>query len=581
MQSFSFPSGVIASSSSPFSFVPDGEIVTAVLDATEFDFFPERMRIADILFEASSKALVYGDGFQMLAQTVGTLREPADVGRCPDNNNSYRIYGENDPKRYYNYLVVEDCGRFCLFGFTSCRRFAGYFECHDGYISAFLDGEGVAVNDSQKGCNLESFVVLKSDSLDDVFSQYAEQIKRHHPSRETINQPAPVGWCSWYAYYAGVSAQDIQKNVDEMQGDLDDIEWVLLDDGYQAFMGDWLTPSERFSGGVKSLIEDIRKKGKKPGIWLAPFIAQSESALFRYHPDWFVANDNGELLKAEDITYGGWRCTPWYILDTSHPDACAYLTEVTQTMRNDWGVELFKLDANYWGTLKGKRYRKDVTGVEAYRMGMEAIAEGAGSAWLLGCNAPMWPSLGLVDAMRVSDDVERRPHRFSQIARETFYRSWQHRKLWQIDPDCATLVSIPGQETTEEAYQFHRDVLLACGGLLLSGDPLYSLHKKSRKSLKQLIKRQAGNQNAATFADLSLHHAQLEIAADAKLHMLFNFDGQKARDVILEADEPVYWIDYWSGEKLIPESALVIDLMLSDGVNSRAIIATKDPDLKW
>lgn len=32
----------------------------------------------------------------------------------------------------------------------------------------------------------------------------------------------------------------------------------------------------------------------------------------------------------------------------------------------------------------------------------------------------MWPSLGLVDAMRVSDDVERHSHRFEQIAKETF-----------------------------------------------------------------------------------------------------------------------------------------------------------------
>ncbi|GAL12045.1 hypothetical protein JCM19233_3035 [Vibrio astriarenae] len=31
-------------------------------------------------------------------------------------------------------------------------------------------------------------------------------------------------------------------------------------------------------------------------------------------------------------------------------------------MREDWGVELFKLDANYWGTLKGVRYQTGVTG---------------------------------------------------------------------------------------------------------------------------------------------------------------------------------------------------------------------------
>lgn len=128
------------------------------------------------------------------------------------------------------------------------------------------------------------------------------------------------------------------------------------------------------------------------------------------------------------------------------------------------GVELFKLDANYWGTLKGLRYQSGVTGVEAYRMGMQAIAQGAGEAWLLGCNAPMWPSLGLVDAMRVSDDVERRRQRFAQIAKETFYRSWQHRQLWQIDPDCATLVSLADQATDLASYEFHRNVLLACGG---------------------------------------------------------------------------------------------------------------------
>ncbi len=92
-----------------------------------------------------------------------------------------------------------------------------------------------------------------------------------------------------------------------------------------------------------------------------------------------------------------------------------HLTQVVKTLREEWDVELFKLDANYWGTLQGQRFQSGVTGVEAYRMGMQAIAEGAGDGWLLGCNAPMWPSLGLVDAMRVSDDVERNADRFAKL----------------------------------------------------------------------------------------------------------------------------------------------------------------------
>lgn len=114
---------------------------------------------------------------------------------------------------------------------------------------------------------------------------------------------------------------------------------------------------------------------------------------------------------------------------------------------------------------------------------------------MLGCNAPMWPSLGLVDAMRVSDDVERHSHRFEQIAKETFFRSWQHRKLWQIDPDCATFTSLANQAASREDYEFHRTVLLASGGLLLSGDPLPEITPFASKTLAKLMLRQRRSKN--------------------------------------------------------------------------------------
>uniref|UniRef100_UPI001BCDE17F alpha-galactosidase n=1 Tax=Vibrio cholerae TaxID=666 RepID=UPI001BCDE17F len=86
-----------------------------------------------------------------------------------------------------------------------------------------------------------------------------------------------------------------------------ELERVLLDDGCQAFMGDWLTPSQKFPSGIEQVIAEIRAQGKKPAIWLAPFIAEADPAVFRQHPDWFVKNAAGQPLKAEEITYGGWR----------------------------------------------------------------------------------------------------------------------------------------------------------------------------------------------------------------------------------------------------------------------------------
>ncbi len=222
--------------------------------------------------------------------------------------------------------------------------------------------------------------MLEGESLPQLYRDYVRYIHAHHPPRPNCQSDAPVGWCSWYAYYADVNEQHIRDNVDAMQGELDALEWVLLDDGYQAFMGDWLTPSTKFSAGVKQVVASIRQRGKKPAIWMAPFIAEPNSTVFRDHPEWFVRHADGTLLKAEDVTYGGWRCTPWYILDGSNPHVQEHLTQVVRTMREEWGIELFKLDANYWGTLKGKRYQAGVTGVEAYRMGMQAIIDGAQTA---------------------------------------------------------------------------------------------------------------------------------------------------------------------------------------------------------
>ncbi len=525
-------------------------------------------------FNFESSATVLGDGFQMLCQTTGTVADPVPVGRCPDNSASYRIYDASEPQRYYNYLVVEDASGYTLYGFTSCFRYAGFFEVEtvDGQsiLHAYLDGEEIELCPSMSN-KLESVVVLTGLSLSDLYAQYADLIAAHHPPRMPKHESSPIGWCSWYAYYEQVSESLVQQNLNQMQGELGDIEWVLIDDGYQAFMGDWLSPSEKFSRGIESVVKDIIAKGKRPAIWLAPFIAQPESHVFQMNPDWFVRIEGGGLLKAEEVTYGGWRCTPWYILDTTNPSVQAHLASLSRYMHQRWGIELFKLDANYWGTLRGKRHQAGVTGVEAYRMGLQALISGAPNAKFIGCNAPMWPSLGLVDAMRVSDDVERHGDRFIQIARETFFRSWQHNKLWWIDPDCVTLTSLPHQQACESEYDFHRTAMLASSGVLMSGDPLMESDAKARQTFKRLMLRQKINTDAAKFTALSLNHAFLRLSASNDLHCLFNYRESEA-SFTLTANSPVNWFDFWTGEKLNESPCQLLSLTLRGKATARAIV---------
>lgn len=515
-------------------------------------------------FAFDRNAVLLGDGFQMCSQTTGTIETPMDVGRYSEQSAHYRLYSSSSAKRYYNYLLVEEMSGYTLFGFTSCYRFSGYFELveveQQHWVKICLDGEDTYPQDWSSN-QLESMVILQGDSLNQLYFEYAHFISLHHAPKLGAKKQSPIGWCSWYAYNENLSQEQIVANLSQMTGSLEALDYVMIDDGYQRYMGDWLTPSSLFPRGIKPLAHDIRRCGKKTAIWLAPFIVQEESEIFRNHKDWLVTHQDGSPLKAEEVTYGGWRCTPWYILDATNPDVQEHLINIMTVMRKDWGIELFKLDALFWGALKGTREQNGITGVEAYRMGMSAINQGAGSALVLGCNAPFWPSLGLVDAMRVSDDVERNGQRFIQIARETFFRSWQHRKLWQVDPDCATLISLSNKAIESHYLEFHRNVLLACGGILMSGDPLNHISHFAKSTLSRLFVRHKHNQNSARFSSLSLDHAYLKMNDKSDLHCLFNFDSS-IRVMCLTSRIAVDWHDYWSGEKLNDKPVDVLEVSL-------------------
>ena len=84
----------------------------------------------------------------------------------------------------------------------------------------------------------------------------------------------------------------------------------------------------------------------------------------------------------------------------------------------------------------GRRRNPSGTSVEAYRAGMRAVMEGAGAdSVILGCNAPMWPSIGVCNAMRITGDISRSWPVFKTQARECFLRNWQTGRLWINDPE--------------------------------------------------------------------------------------------------------------------------------------------------
>ncbi|MFH9004626.1 glycoside hydrolase family 36 protein [Streptomyces afghaniensis] len=296
-------------------------------------------------------------------------------------------------------------------------------------------------------------------------------------------RPAPSVWCSWYEYFTEVTEDDIHENLRAMDTLDLPVDVVQIDDGYQRALGDWLTLSGRFRSRA-SIADKIRSRGRRAGIWTAPFLVDPASDLAAEHPDWLVRDTAGGFAHAGRNWGHDLR-----VLDTTHPDAAAYLTEVFTTLRAE-GYDYFKTDFLYAGALAGIRHA-DVDPLTAYRSGIRLIRDAIGpDSYLLGCGAPMLPSIGLFDAMRVSPDTA--PHRrpeaddYSQPGQDPAEftgaaRQWQHDRLWTNDPDC--LMARPAVETREQ-WAAHVE---STGGLMASSDRLLSLDEWGVTTTRRLL----------------------------------------------------------------------------------------------
>jgi alpha-galactosidase len=386
---------------------------------------------------------------------------------------------------------------------------------------------------------LESFRVFEGLNSRQAYAALAEELGTKHPP--IFGPEPPQGWCSWYCFGPGVTAAEVMSNLEFIAKEIPSLRYIQIDDGYQAAMGDWLETGRAFGGDVRAVLRQIKERGFEPAIWVAPFIAERGSKVFQEHPEWFMASADGQPLAANHVTFGGWRHGPWYALDGSNPEVQRHLEMVFRTMREEWGVTYFKLDANFWGTMpQGGLHDAKATRIEAYRRGMEAIRRGAGDGFLLGCNHPLWPSLGLIHGSRSSSDISVNWSRVKRVARENLRRGWQNGRLWWNDPDVVLLQG----DLTDDEFRFHATSIYASGGMLLAGDDLPKLPTERLAILRKLS---PPTKHAAVF-DPDFQEGGLR-QGDKELLFLLNW-GEGVESLTVDVKGVSKASDFWTDEEI-------------------------------
>lgn len=460
---------------------------------------------------------------------------------------------------------------------------AGFVSTADQLSQVWLDGEGaltatsyadgIVVAPGQTLSSERVVVDITSDALA-ALPRYAEALGREMGA---VPWPhVPTGWCSWYQYFGAVTEDDIVANVERLDALREELplEYVQVDDGYQAGIGDWLTVNERFPHGMGWLAERIHERGFKAGLWLAPFLAGAQSRLFAEHPEWMLRAESGAQtggrMAGPAVAIQNWG-QPCYALDCTRPEVIDWLEDVFRTVTEVWGYDYVKIDFVYAAAIEGVRHAATATRAQAYRRGLEAIRRAVGGRFVLGCGAPIGPSVGLVNGMRIGPDVapawypdvhrgdrqSRSTMSFPAVVnalRNTIARYWTHGPLWQNDPDCLLLrdsdTSLTGDEVRTLAT-----VIGMSGGMLLDSDDLSLVPAERREMLARLLPLRGP---AAVPLDLfERDPPRLLWRADKGLLAVVNWEDEPSEVKVALPVAAHRLRDFWTGEEVASDGSSV------------------------
>jgi alpha-galactosidase len=145
--------------------------------------------------------------------------------------------------------------------------------------------------------------------------------------------------------------------------------------------------------------------------------------------------------------------------------------------------------------------RKKVTPIQAYREGLRVIRRACGRDFVLGCGAPLLPSVGLVDGMRIGEDTapywKTKPSGFQGpnayfALRNALMRQFMHRTFWINDPDCLLLRDREIELTRNERELY----ALTAGGLdnmIVDSDNLALLGRPGKDLLRRALELRGGS----------------------------------------------------------------------------------------
>jgi len=306
-----------------------------------------------------------------------------------------------------------------------------YADYAQNVFAAVKDVEGLTLDGEYELFDIVRF----QGAYDDVFDAYFAL----YPRKNTGRVQHLAGYTSWYNYYQNINEEIILRDLEGLSKAGKNANIFQIDDGYETKVGDWDMDTVKFPNGLAPIVEKIHAQGLMAGLWYAPFAAQFKANVIKNHPDWLIRNKHGRPVVS-GIAWGG-----FYALDFEKEEVREYIKSFFDKVFNEWHFDMVKLDFLYAAAIEP---RNGKTRGQLMCEAMDFLRECCGEKIILGCGVPLAPAFGVVDACRISCDVENtfKEKFYVKVTNQeiisakmaminSIYRRHLNGRIWANDPD--------------------------------------------------------------------------------------------------------------------------------------------------
>ncbi len=162
----------------------------------------------------------------------------------------------------------------------------------------------------------KTFILLtKQDKWEDCFDVDLAQFVRKNLGVKLFGHTSyPLFYyCTWIPFETKISEGLIKDIADNLEGTGVDV--LIIDDGWQDYIGDYNSHPDKFPSGVEKSCEYIRSKGIQAGMWFSIATVKRQSQVFKEHPEWAVKAKDGSIgniydQNSDNISMS--MCSPYY-----------------------------------------------------------------------------------------------------------------------------------------------------------------------------------------------------------------------------------------------------------------------------